>query len=237
MMGAEPREEISSYLLGELDAQATGAFEARLAEDAELREEVERLRPLVAELEALPGETWEPAEPPPLALPGEAAAPDAPAAPTRESWWRRALTLRPLPAAGLAAVLLAVGIGIGALLNSSASSTEATQAQLTLSRFDDGPAAANGQVLVADSGDRATVDVSGLRPTGADDFYELWLLDENGEMIAVGAFQVGEDGRADVQLPLPVAPSRYQYFDVSLQRDNGDPSHSGISVLRGPTQS
>jgi hypothetical protein len=45
------------------------------------------------------------------------------------------------------------------------------------------------------------------------------------------------DGRAEIELPIPVAPSGYRYFDVSLQENNGDPAHSGVSVLRGPTSS
>ena len=53
----------------------------------------------------------------------------------------------------------------------------------------------------------------------------------------LGAFRVGPDGRADVELPIPVTPSRYRYFDISLQEDNGDPAHSGNSVLRGATSS
>ena len=134
-------------------------------------------------------------------------------------------------------MLLAVGVAAGALFTGSEGQSLSPQAELALSRFDDGPAGAHGEVLVAGGGDRASLDVGGLEPSDPNRFYELWLLDANGEMVAVGAFRVGEDGRADVQLPLPLAPSRYQYFDVSLQEDNGDPAHSGVSVLRGPTSS
>ena len=66
---------------------------------------------------------------------------------------------------------------------------------------------------------------------------ELWLLDDDGRMIALGSFRIGADERAEVELPIPFPPSRYRYFDVSLQEDNGNPAHSGISVLRGTTSS
>jgi len=56
-------------------------------------------------------------------------------------------------------------------------------------------------------------------------------------MIALGSFRIGADERAEVELPIPFPPSRYRYFDVSLQEDNGNPAHSGISVLRGTTSS
>jgi anti-sigma-K factor RskA len=92
-------------------------------------------------------------------------------------------------------------------------------------------------VLIAGDQRRARVDVSGLAPSGSDHFYELWLLDDDGRMVALGAFQVGAGGRAEVELPIPVTPSQYRYFDVSLQEDNGDPAHSGVSVLRGSTSS
>jgi len=243
---SEARDQISSYLLGELGAGEAAAFERRLDAEPELREEVERLRPLVTRLEELPPEVWEAPEPPPLVLP-EDAAPSAPAeapATTERPARRRGLrlptlTLRPLPAAGLALVLLAVGIAAGALIGRDGGSTgpEAGASDLVLSRIDDGPAGARGDVILAGDRSRATVDVSGLNPSGPDRFYELWLLDDDGRMIAIGAFRIGADGRDEIEVPMPVTPSRYRYFDVSLQVDDGNPAHSGVSVLRGPTSS
>ncbi len=241
---SEARDQISSYLLGELDPTEAAAFERQIEADPELRQEVERLRPLVARLEGLPAEVWEAPQPPPLVMPEDAVQPSpaqAAAAPpvSRRRLRLPTLTLRPLPAAGLAAVLLAVGVAGGVLIggNGGSSGPEAGATDLVLARIDNGPSGAHGDVLVAGDQRRARVDVSGLDPSGSDRFYELWLLDEDGRMIALGAFQVGADGRAEVELPIPVTPSQYRYFDVSLQKDNGDPAHSGISVLRGPTSS
>lgn len=223
------RDEISSYLLGELDADAAAGFERRMSADVALREEVERLRLVVANLRELPDDVWEPPEPPPLEMP-------APAAPPRRLPRFRlpTLTLRPAAALALSVLLLAVGVGVGALIQGGEGGGAGTT--LALTRIDDGPAGAHGIVRVSEDRTRALVDVGGLRPSGPDRFYELWLLDENGRMIALGSFRVGEDGTADIQIPIPVEPSRYRYFDLSLQRDNGDPAHSGTSVLRGPTQ-
>ena len=36
-----------------------------------------------------------------------------------------------------------------------------------------------------------------------------------------------------VRLPVPVTD--FRYIDVSREPDDGDPAHSGDSVLRGPT--
>ena len=80
-------------------------FEAAAATDPALAAEVERLRPVVARLEALEPAAWEP--PPALSpLPGAAVT-------RRTPWWRRRVALRPLPAAALAALLLALGVAAG----------------------------------------------------------------------------------------------------------------------------
>lgn len=231
---SEASDQISSYLLGELGPEEAAAFERSLDGDAALREEVERLCPLVARLEQLPPDAWEPVEPPPLEMPADASEPK----PAAERPRRRrlpAVTLRPLPAAALATLLLAIGLAAGLLIEGGGSGGPVDGPELVLSRIDDGPAGASGDVAVAANDSRATLAVEGLAPSGSDQFYELWLLDEDGRMIALGSFQVGEDGRAEIELPIPVAPSRYTYFDVSLQEDNGDPTHSGVSVLRGST--
>ena len=44
-----------AYLLGELDDAQVAAFERAMAADPALREEVERLRPVVSKLERVPG--------------------------------------------------------------------------------------------------------------------------------------------------------------------------------------
>jgi len=228
-------DQISSYLLGELEPAEASALEQRLAADPALREEVERLRPVVGRLETLPAEVWEAPEPPPL-VPPEGSA-EARPAPARRRRRLPALTLRPAVATGLAALLLAVGIATGALFSGGSSDSRGGTTDLVLERIDDGPAGAHGDVLLAGDRAQATVDVSGLDPSDSGNFYELWLLDDDGRMISLGSFRVGADGHAAVELPIPVSPSRYQYFDLSLQEDNGDPTHSGVSVLRGPTAS
>lgn len=207
------------YLLGELSATECAAFEHALAADPDLRAQVESLRPLMSQLDALPGEAWDPPEPPPLALRLE---------PPRH----RRLVLRPLVAAACALVLLVAGIGVGALVFRGGGDAGA---QLSLAPIGGRDPAASGHVKL--SGERLTLRVSGLKPTGRDHFYEAWLLGPGGRLVALGSFRVGADGTATMRLPLPVDPASYRYFDISLQPDNGSPSHSGLSVLRGRTRS
>jgi len=213
------------YLLGELDPERAASFERSLASDAKLRAEVERLRPVVTRLEHLPAEAWDAGEPPPLVLPGA----PAPAPASRRP--QRRLVLRPLVAGLCALALLGVGGAIGALLDRDPEPST----QLALRPVGDLDPAASGRVGLGD--DRLTVRVSGLQPNGDDQFYELWLLGDEQELIGLGSFRVGEDGTATLRLPLPVDPEAFRYFDISLEPGDGDPGHSGVSVLRGPTQS
>ena len=93
-------DDIVDYLLGELAPVDQAAVERAMLTDDAFRDEVERMRPLVAELETMPEEAWggDPAaEVPPL--PVLPALPDL-AAPPRldERRMRRRVALRPIVA-------------------------------------------------------------------------------------------------------------------------------------------
>ncbi len=91
---------------------------------------------------------------------------------------------------------------------------------------------ASGDVLLADDRDERSllVETAGLpRPDG---FYEVWLLDVDGErLVALGALDASGQGRLTV--PDGVEIAEYPVVDVSLEPDDGDPGHSGNSILRG----
>jgi anti-sigma-K factor RskA len=215
-----------AYLLGELDDAQSAEFELAMTADPELRAEVERLRPVVSKLERVPADAWESPEPPPLVMPEPEAAP-------RRSPARRRLVLRPLVAGVAAVTLLAAGTGIGVLLDRDPAAAPASE--LALRPVGDLDPGASGGIAVSDDG--VTVRVNGLQPTDGDQFYELWLLGADKRLVGLGSFQVGEDGAATLELPLPVDPGAFAYFDLSLEPGDGDPGHSGVSVLRGPTRS
>lgn len=85
------------------------------------------------------------------------------------------------------------------------------------------------QFVVADGSHRLQVDLSAL-PDAPDGFYELWLLDpEDGRMVSLGPAR--PDGA--YALPDGVAVDDYPAVDVSVEPHDGDPTHSGDSVLRG----
>jgi hypothetical protein len=96
-----------------------------------------------------------------------------------------------------------------------------------------GAVAASGRASMAgDGGDRRmTVTAEGLPAPGAGQYHEVWLLDPDaGTVFPVGVLP--PDGQARFTLPASVV-GRYQVIDVSLEADDGDPTHSKRSLLRG----
>jgi anti-sigma-K factor RskA len=222
--------EIAGYLLGELSPEERAAVERRMPEDDGFRRDVERMRPVVAGLAALPPEAWDPGAVPPLPdLPPLPAAPAAePPRPPRRAW-------RPVAAVAACAALIAAGAGIGALVFGGGGDAEAGPA-IALTGVGDGSPAASGRARVVSSDDGGLrLQVSGLEPSGPDGFYELWLLDGPRRLLSLGAFRVPASGSAEVTVPLPVDVTDFPFVDVSAETDDGNPGHSGVSVLRGPT--
>ncbi|MGJ5831713.1 anti-sigma factor [Streptomyces ossamyceticus] len=75
-----------------------------------------------------------------------------------------------------------------------------------------------------------TVTVTGLPRT--DGYYEVWLMDRtHTRLVAMGV--LGPDGTATLPLPTRIDLGRYPLIDVSAQEDDGNPAHSGTSVVRG----
>ena len=184
------------------------------------REDLER------HLSRLPREAWERPEPPPAPWPAEEEARPASA--------RRRLSLRPVVAALAAAVLLAAGVGAGILIAGGDDAADGGPVQVDLAPVDSGGGASGVARLRPEAGGRASVSLSGLEPSRGGDYYELWLLGKDGELVALGSVRVPESGEAELDVDLPVDPRQFQFLDVSREPGDGDPSHSGDSVLRGP---
>ena len=186
----------------------------------------QRLDDLARRLEQLPREAWDRPEPPPPPWPAE----ERPAQ-------RRGLLLRPVAVAAASLALLAAGLGAGLLLAGGEDEPAPTDGvRVALDPVESRDAGASGEAtLERGAGGRANVRVSGLRPSAAGDFYELWLIGDGGELVSLGSFRVPQSGTTDVSVPLPVDPGRFRFVDVSREPDDGDPAHSKVSVLRGPT--
>ena len=189
------------------------------------------LRDVAARLRALGPEEWELPAPPPLrATLAEQHAPAAHRRPARRRWriapW---LVLRPALAAAAVLVLVVVGTGLGALIAGRDASPGAGR-EVALAAVGDGPRGAHAAARLRAATMQLTV--SGLPRIGAGGFYEVWMMRDATHLVALGSFRVGADGRARVDLPVTASPRRFPVLDVSREAADGDPAHSGHSVLR-----
>jgi anti-sigma factor RsiW len=131
----------------------------------------------------------------------------APAAPARRprperskrerGWWRRPLlALRPLPAAALAAVLIALGVGAGVLLSGGGGESARTvQAQVVA------PSAPSARASLTVSGDHATLSVSGFPAPPSGRVYQVWVKRPGRDPAPTNALFSVRDGRATVEVP------------------------------------
>jgi len=188
------------------------------------------LRDVAVQLRALgPGE-WEPAAPPPLRTPvaeRQAIVEGRPRARLRGRF-APGLVLRPAIAAAAVLVLVALGTAGGALI--AGGDGPRAGREVALAAVGDGPRGAHADARLRSTTMRLTV--SGLPRVGAGGFYEVWMMRDAKHLVALGSFRVGADGRARVDLPVTASPRRFPVLDISREPADGDPAHSGHSVLR-----
>ena len=132
--------------------------------------------------------------------------------------------------AAAAVVLLVALVGVG-LLQREDSETLVASVALSPEGLDAAGAGLSGSadVLTVDDGYEVAVQVSDLAPLD-DGYYELWIIDpEVSGMHSLGS--VTADGRYVV--PNGVRVEDFPIVDISIEHPDGDPTHSGQSVLRG----
>jgi hypothetical protein len=127
-------------------------------------------------------------------------------------------------AAAVVAVLAGV-VGVGLLAGDDEASVVA-RADLEVLEQGVDP----GSARLVDADGRLVLELDAeLGPV--DGFHEVWLLTpEVDGLVSLGP--VRADGR--YELPAGVDPERFSVVDVSIEPLDGDPTHSGRSVLRGP---
>jgi hypothetical protein len=90
-----------------------------------------------------------------------------------------------------------------------------------------GARGASGTAELTQGGKRLSIKASGLS-SGA---YQVWLYDS---VIETKSLTKVSGTKLDLDLKLPPGASRYRYVDISLEPPDGNPNHSGESVLRAP---
>ena len=132
-------------------------------------------------------------------------------------------------AAGAVAAVLLVGVPIALALRESTSDGGAVTATADLSAVPD-DFGGSGAAELVDGGLR--VETMGLDPLD-DAVYELWLLElvdgQAKDLVSLGLI----DADGTYELDDGIDLDRFSTVDISIEPTDGDPTHSGNSVLRG----
>lgn len=134
-------------------------------------------------------------------------------------WW--------LGAAAAVFVVVIVAVGALAIMTGGDAEEQIAATQLDLLES----SATGAATLVRSSSEDnlvLVVDVDGL--DDIDGYYEVWLLTpEVDGLVSLGPLR--SDGR--YELPPGLDPQQFSVVDISIEPHDGDPTHSGNSVLRG----
>ncbi|WP_210504293.1 anti-sigma factor [Nocardioides xinjiangensis] len=140
----------------------------------------------------------------------------------------------PVWAAGLAAaVALVAGLGLGRLSVADPEpreelATVVAAADLTALDSDD----LRGEARAVRSEDTLTLRVEARALGDEDGFREVWLINVDGtRMVALGVLASGDEG--EFQVPRGLIDDGYRIVDISVEPEDGDPRHSGVSLARG----
>jgi hypothetical protein len=91
-----------------------------------------------------------------------------------------------------------------------------------------------GIAVVAQRGkDRSLIVQARLKPTQKDQAYEVWLFNSPKDAVSLGAQVTDQNGNYQGAGRLPAPLNKYRFIDVSLEKLDRNPAHSGVSVLRG----
>jgi hypothetical protein len=162
-------------------------------------------------------------EPAASAEPAPAPAPAADVVPLRP---RRT---RPWLIAAAAAVAGAV-LGAGAVAVLQGNDDGSAVAAAELGPLENADASGSARVVEREDGTRV-LELDLQAPALEDAYYEVWLLrpDVSG-LVPVGTTHAGS---SQFEIPAGLDLGQYPVVDVSVEPLDGDPAHSGDSVVRG----
>jgi anti-sigma-K factor RskA len=179
------QDDIGAYLLGALNDLERQAFERHLTGCSDCQEEVERLRPAA---EALPGSVVQ-LEPPPrlkkrlmAEVEGDSRVVTLP---------QRRPPMRLLAVAAVLLVGLVIGFGVAQLGGDEDTRTLVATVAKAMPE-------AGGTLEVANDG--ATLRLHDMPDLGRARVYQVWFQ-EGDRLVPTRTFEVGSDGRGDVELP------------------------------------
>jgi anti-sigma-K factor RskA len=134
-----------------------------------------------------------------------------------------------------AAVLVGAVVGAGAVAVVQSRDDDGRQVEaVALDPLADNDA--SGRASVVERGDgRRVLKVDLDAPALDDSYYEIWLIDRSVK----GMFPLGvvQPGTQTVEVPPDLDLAEFPLVDVSVEPLDGNPTHSGVSVVRGELQS
>ena len=137
-----------------------------------------------------------------------------------------------LLAAAAAVVGLVVGVG-ATLLVGAGNDDEPVVASTELTVLADDTPGGDAEILRSGSGRVLQLDVPTLSKE-TDGFYEVWLLDEDAKrLVSIGLLDLSQGTSARFPIPDDLDVAEFPVVDVSVEPADGDPAHSGDSVVRG----
>jgi len=157
--------------------------------------------------------------------------------PPRRSKARRRVLLAVAAAVVALAAGVGIGLGVGAMGGTPGAAPPASTVVAQLRPI--GPLDPTGSGTLTAT-ERAGVRTMAVRLTGVPDaagadYLEVWLMNGAGtEIVALGALtrdDTGYSGSFTVPSNLPM--TQLDLVDVSAERYDGNPGHSGVSILRG----
>jgi hypothetical protein len=141
-------------------------------------------------------------------------------------------------AAVAAALALLAGVGLGRWGTSGTEAPEAVPpvdtgtvvAAATLTALDSD--ADRGEASAVRSEDTFAIRVSATELGDGPGVHEVWLINVDGvRMISIGLLASGDEG--EFAVPMELIDEGYRIVDISVEPDDGDPTHSGVSLARG----
>ena len=222
-------DDLALLALGE---DPDGVAAGHVAACEQCQGELDALRAVVRQVRTLEPEDT-PVAPPPrvweavvAAFGSDAVAPPRAVQPTGRLVGR-SRTLLVAAAATLVGIVL--GAGLTALLTDNDDAGGRVVARTRLAALPDHSGSGVASVVGTGSARVLELDVTGL--TRGSGFYEVWLLDADAQRLVSLGLLDGSTGR--FPLPPQIDVARFPVVDVSLEPADGNPAHSGDSVVRG----
>lgn len=160
-----------------------------------------------------------------------------PSAPVPLASRRRGVPVWLASAAAVLALVAGLGVGRMSVGEPEAApvepeSTGSVLATTSLTALDSDAPRGAVEAVNDDADDVVTVSVRATELGDEPGFHEVWLINVDGErMVALGILARSDNGTFEV--PRRLIEEGYRIVDISVEPDDGDPTHSGVSLARG----